>query len=360
MRGYRLFDDLTLPRLGRVNLITGKNNTGKSTLLEAIRLYAYRGSPHVLLEILEGRDELQRRSFLSTRDLAGAASAVERVFTSKGTDDLRFSIEPATGAPSLSVTLDPFGSIDQTSTPEQLPLDGLDSVDVPDIRPLLRIQWADRRPLTYVLDPNYRPRRMGQSAEFFAGILADMPVCTFVSATGLAADDLLQLWNAVDLTALEETVVEALRLISPDVERVSVTTSESGRRPLVRAKLAESAEPVSLRSLGDGLNRIFGIALALVNSRDGFLLVDEVENGIHYSVQPDMWKLLFEVAARLNVQVFATTHSYDCVLAFQEAARSHPEEGVLVRLERKQDRFRVTTFAEDELEVVAREEIEVR
>jgi hypothetical protein len=46
VQGYRLFDDLSIERLGRVNLITGKNNTGKSALLEAVRLYAFRGAPH--------------------------------------------------------------------------------------------------------------------------------------------------------------------------------------------------------------------------------------------------------------------------------------------------------------------------
>jgi predicted ATP-dependent endonuclease of OLD family len=73
-----------------------------------------------------------------------------------------------------------------------------------------------------------------------------------------------------------------------------------------------------------------------------------------------LWRHLFRLAQELNVQVFATTHSYDCVLAFQEAAREAPEEGVLVRLERNKDQFRVTSYDEDRLQIVAREEIEVR
>ena len=76
----------------------------------------------------------------------------------------------------------------------------------------------------------------------------------------------------------------------------------------------------------------------LAHAKDGVLLVDEIENGIHYSVQPDLWRVVFEMATRLNVQVFATTHSYDCIKAFEEAARESEEEGVLVRLARKGDR----------------------
>src|SRR4051794_13594291 len=59
IEGYRLFDHLEIPHLGRVNLITGKNGAGKSSLLEAVRLYASRGSLRVILDILETRDEIE-------------------------------------------------------------------------------------------------------------------------------------------------------------------------------------------------------------------------------------------------------------------------------------------------------------
>src|SRR5947209_3478464 len=49
---YRLFEKLVIPRLGRVNLITGKNNVGKTSILEALRLYATRAEPPTLLQIL--------------------------------------------------------------------------------------------------------------------------------------------------------------------------------------------------------------------------------------------------------------------------------------------------------------------
>ena len=88
--------------------------------------------------------------------------------------------------------------------------------------------------------------------------------------------------------------------------------------------------PVPLKSLGDGAVRLFGVALALANSRDGFLLIDEVENGIHYSLQFDFWKMVMKAAHDNNVQVFATTHSWDCVRGFAWAASETEEvEGAL-------------------------------
>ncbi len=114
-------------------------------------------------------------------------------------------------------------------------------------------------------------------------------------------------------------------------------------------------------SLGDGMLRTLGISLALVNAKNGILLIDEFENGIYYTVQPDLWRLIFQVARRLNVQVFATTHSWDCIEGFQKAAQADDQnEGMLIRLEYKKDEVAVTLFDERRLGIATRERIEVR
>jgi ABC-type multidrug transport system ATPase subunit len=153
-----------------------------------------------------------------------------------------------------------------------------------------------------------------------------------------------------------------LHIITQNIERVNLVGSQKGdgeRIPM--AKIADLADPLPLRSLGEGMNRLFGIALALVNAKDGFLLVDEVESGLHYSVQPDLWKLIFQVARRLNVQVIATTHSRDCIEGFQKAAQAGaPGEGVLIRLETRRDEIAATLFDDRKLSIATREDIEVR
>src|SRR5260370_32304229 len=135
------------------------------------------------------------------------------------------------------------------------------------------------------------------------------------------------------------------------------SASSAGRIPIVRIKGID--EPLPLRSLGDGMQRMLGIALALANAQDGMLLVDEIENGIHYSVQPELWQLIFQIAYRLNVQVFATTHSLDCIEAFQTAAQEDKQnEGLLIRLEFSKGEVRATLFDEEELGIVTRQQIE--
>ena len=116
-----------------------------------------------------------------------------------------------------------------------------------------------------------------------------------------------------------------------------------------------------LKSLGDGATRLFGVALALADIQDGFLVVDEVENGIHHSIQRDFWKMVINTAHQNRTQVFATTHSWDCVKGFAQAAvDSSDVEGTLIRLERNGHRIRAIEYSEDELEVAADQDIEVR
>jgi ABC-type multidrug transport system ATPase subunit len=118
--------------------------------------------------------------------------------------------------------------------------------------------------------------------------------------------------------------------------------------------------PVPLRSFGDGLNRLFGIVLSLVSAKDGLLLIDEFENGMHHTVQLAVWRTVFALAQKLDIQVFATSHSWDSIEAFQKAAAEVPEEGVLVRLSRKGEDIIPTLFRKNELAVATRDRIEVR
>jgi AAA15 family ATPase/GTPase len=121
------------------------------------------------------------------------------------------------------------------------------------------------------------------------------------------------------------------------------------------------SKPLPLQNLGNGIWRNLGIALALVNAKDGILLIDEFEHGLYYSVQPDLWGFIFRLARSLNVQVFATTHSWDCIEAFQRAAsEDHQEEGLLIRLESKKGEIGVTLYDERVLTIATREHIEVR
>ena len=110
-------------------------------------------------------------------------------------------------------------------------------------------------------------------------------------------------WDEIALTDYEDRAVHAFRkILGINVERIAVvgngfraSIKDKTRRILV--KVSNHSQPVPLKSLGDGAVRLFSVAMALANSRDGFLVIDEAENGIHHSVQGKYWELIFTYSA---------------------------------------------------------------
>ena len=184
--------------------------------------------------------------------------------------------------------------------------------------------------------------------------------CIFVSPyVGEGTGMLGPLWDKIALSDKEKDVVEALRIVNPQISAISMVGS-TRRKPTAIVRADNIERPIPLRSFGDGLNRLFGIILSLVNAHGGLLLVDEFENGLHHTVQLDAWRTIFRLAQTLDIQVFATSHSWDAVEAFQKAAAETPEEGVLIRLARRGEDIIPTVLSEDELAIATRDQIEVR
>ena len=145
-------------------------------------------------------------------------------------------------------------------------------------------------------------------------------------------------------------------------------------------RLSGESEPVPLRSLGDGVVRMFEIALALefagthVEEEEngaqgkgrkphGFLLLDEVENGVHHTLHKTVWEFIFHMAKLHDIQVFATTHSLDCLRGFGEAvSEDGTRDGLVVRLEKVEgeERTGAVVIDQEDLPIVIRDSIEVR
>ncbi len=170
------------------------------------------------------------------------------------------------------------------------------------------------------------------------------------------------LWDQITLTEKEIFVIEALQIIEPAIQRIAFIGETSNKRtPVVKVKDYEKVVP--LKSMGDGINRILSIILSAVNCENGYLLIDEFENGLHFSVQEQLWKVLIHLSSVLNIQVFATTHSNDCIDGFENAIQNSNDSsiGVLYRLEKdKETGIKAVKFDLDEVKIATDENIEIR
>jgi AAA15 family ATPase/GTPase len=114
--------------------------------------------------------------------------------------------------------------------------------------------------------------------------------------------------------------------------------------------------------MGEGMRRILALVMTAVTVENGFLLVDEIDTGLYYEVQTERWKAIIEIARQFNVQVFATTHSWDCICTFQEALEEQEDRsvGMLFRLDKKYGKLRAVEYTPEDIDVAVRQSIEVR
>lgn len=363
IQGFRAFHHLQIERLGRVNLIVGKNNVGKSSLLEALWLYSHKGSPRTIWDILKTRGESQSDSPKNSVDVEEQSLAIGALFY--GRIDVRrqngaISIGPiGSEHRTLHVSVDWYTNQGDEEGNEHWQLLHPDEEKDDNVMLRLATRIGERPRLSYPLYQNSIPLsvwvRRSERSEF-----REIP-SMYKPAMGLDKRDISRLWDKTTLTPGEQHLLDALTILSPTVEGLRMVGDP--QRPYERipiVKIREISVPIPLYSMGEGMSRMFDIALAMANAQNGMVFIDEVENGIHYSVQPDLWKLIFDVAYELNTQVFATTHSWDCVEAFQRIAGRDDQEGLLIRLEEQKGQIAATLFDERELAIATRNEIEVR
>jgi hypothetical protein len=374
IRQFRAFDFIKIEQLGHINLFLGKNNVGKSTLLEALCLHANIGSPQVMQAILDGRDEPGEVRHGNTVEptvwsLFHDHPHLERIATSIQIGRV--------GAPDSALTLsitwlrrtsemDASGGFEDGSGHGGGVQPGQEYVEVgpPDVSdgdgpiPALVVKYGPMRRVLR-LDEAYDDLCRRWNLQMRSNRDLATP-CVLVGPGGLNDTGLSSLWEKVVLTDSKDDVIEAMRIIAPETEDFALLHSQE-RMSTIRLRMKDREGSVPIKTMGDGMNRLFGLGMALACAKDGILLVDEIENGIHWSVLPEVWKFIVKVAKRLNVQVFATTHSNDCLKAFQVGTKSDLDmDGVAVRVEKKNGEFNAEIFDEKRLAVIAKEGIEIR
>ena len=323
--GYRGFADFAVDGLSRVNLIVGKNNAGKTALLEAVHLACAKGDPNVLIQAAARRGEMiLGETFLpesnhfrplieSSHLFAGHKIDSESQFAVSA-DDALFTVAVSenldTKEPSDYVRfLDGFtGSASEGKEPTySVPMTQDGGVSVHQVRVIRR-------------------RRFSANGSKVDG---DSPTM-FIPTSLLSARDLSSLWTEVQLQGAEQVVVDALKVIEPDLRSIVFLASsargfgaESG--PGILVDMGRDRGRIPLGSLGEGMKRMLILATAIVAAAGGTLIVDEIDTGLHYSTLSRVWELVTAAAIANDVQVFATTHSADCVRGMEMLCSARPE-----------------------------------
>lgn len=380
IKNFRSLADFEVAKLGRVNLMVGKNNSGKSTVLEALRIYAGNGQRELLDVIAAEHDERYRvresertepdaplpfQDFFTGRNFPADDNTAIQIGSALNSDDV-LRVQHVFLAEEREPVVDEVGETSFRVRRRIVPKKQLQS-ETGELRQALQITKAEKRYPPFFLDNGY--------SRFRPSVIeaTNMTPCSVIPTQFISPDELADEWDKIALTEYAEVVKEAMRIIAPEFENLNFVRNDDGRpasrsvfQRSAKVKLSNVPRPVPLNSLGDGMLRVLQLALKLFPAKGGFLLIDEFENGLHYSVQGKVWTLLFEMAERLDIQVFATTHSWDCIESFTKVAVARKDiDGVLFRMGRSvrtSDYGKViaTVFDEAALQNITQKDVEVR
>lgn len=363
IRNFRCFDSLSIDdSLVRVNLIAGLNSAGKTALLEAIYLLIGMGNAALI----------QRLSVF--RKVTDSFSGGPQQFSEIFWDPLFYNLDSSKDIEIKGLHSEGQHvvrlSIDRTRTKQVSVLlggekgdsDRLDPVPVEgDVLNSDALIYEHTKPdQSIIKTQSMLAGRDGSVTSIHVSPASPEPIRgSFYAANqpGGPQED------AARYTRLESgrepiDLLDSLRIMEPRLERVRVGVVAG--TPMLRGDIGiDRMAPLSL--LGEGLVRLTGILLSIADAPDGVVLIDEIENGFHHSVLSRVWAAIGEAARRYNTQVFATTHSFECIEAAHEAFREDKEYAFrLHRLERIADETHVITYDQGTLAAALRSNLEVR
>jgi predicted ATPase len=332
---FRCFDHLELRDLRRINIVVGRNAVGKTALLEALRL-GLGGTPQVAWTLNQLRGMAIGLPMPPTREQFEAIWSPyffgfddKKSITTECTDTndrkatLKLFYDPAKAVtPTIQHQFIMAGPV-TTIIPlvfERINFDGISTVAHATVSPQGQ----------FVLEP---APELGQVTEFF-------PSTWFYNPQQNAT------WfSQLSLQNREQEVVETVkREFKPTIVDLSVLAPAPNQIASVHASVADLPNKIPLSLVSAGINKFFTILTAILTYKGGVVLVDEVENGLHYQRLPALWATLLRLTTDYNTQIFVTTHSWECLKAADEAIKVQEEDFSLIRIEHSDSRSTARQF----------------
>jgi hypothetical protein len=349
VRNFRSISQLEVQGLSRINLIVGRNNSGKTSLLEALFLLGGGADARLpsTLGQLRGQTVDPRSIEAIWRPLFHQLRPDQKVvlrwhWQNEPCDrELEIGVLPPTQC--LTTTLPPQSSNGVGAAPSLGAITGLTIT--------FRSPSGSFQAETSVDAGSGQLQAASHHAE-------DCVLTTLMSARAFSSPlrDAQQ-FSLARRDKLDTSILEALQLIEPTVQRIEVLYEAGGPTLYVDTGL-ETLIP--LAACGEGLGRLFSIAVELLTVRGGVLLIDEIDNGLHYSVLPGLWTLLGGACERFDVQLFATTHSEELLFSALNAFKEQPGTLGLYRIDKRAGKHSVAWYDAETQTAVREVPFEVR
>lgn len=302
IKNFRGIEELEIPNISRVNLVLGQNNCGKTSVLEALMLLSAPSQP-----------------------ITNQKVNLLRSFKSQNFEDLKFNFHQMDDTKPIEFE----GTFDDGSSrlvKNSLYVDYKSVFDenanfITNTQDIVSYGWKTDFTIT---------NNDGESKDFTERFEVYRDKSSFYFSFedfGVKKESYKEelnsvyfanslSFNYVTLASIlvskqEHILIKALKVIEPKIKNITLI----GDRVMV--DLGDS-KLVPINLLGDGVRKVFSIMLALYQSENGILLIDEIDNGLHYRSMEILWEVVLTMAREHNVQVFTTTHNVDSLKGLQK------------------------------------------
>ncbi|WP_206199084.1 AAA family ATPase [Thiomicrorhabdus indica] len=325
IENFKGFESLKVSNLKRVNLIGGKNNIGKTAFMEALRwnLSSVDSGDvaYGFVQLLRSRQRFGDR---------GSNSEYEIDLFHQDKKSLKIAID--NNHLEIQDLDDIVSVIDKNSreirflNSKEFELFSIDE-DLDDIshEPGMKFSLnADHRiyPLDSVMRRTAFRRRYESSKN---------RNINFISSATTDEQEIAVLYGHLINLNREMYLNQSLSLFDEQILAMKQVVTDRNT-VVLKLQVKSQEKPILLSSLGEGVNRYIAILCGIWASRDGYLFIDEIENGIHFTNYPKLWKIVFEASKLANCQLFISTHSKECLEKFNEA--NVEDEGVYLEFYR--------------------------
>jgi AAA15 family ATPase/GTPase len=265
IKNFKCFEDFKAEGFGRVNLIGGKNNVGKTAFMEAcyITLQKTKGA---LLQTFIVRNQRNYINYDRHIELDGMTEPLKELFKQK-----------------FEITINHRQQFNYHFKKEIHPTDYIHRKDTKEIfeNTQSKIQFLDN---------------------------------------GITDVQLESLYAILQEQNKEELLNQYIQEFDSSIKQFKFIRSTP--------KLEVNDKYIHLSNFGDGLKTYIFIICSLFVSKNGQLFIDEIENGIHYIKLDRLWEIILTISKEQNVQVFATTHSKECIESYARVAKKLEDEEI--------------------------------
>ena len=312
IKNFRCFKELSLTDLPTINIVVGDNGSGKTALLEALLLTAYAHPQAAQFIRVSRKRTLPSAQVNWSRDFFQSlwvdlffsfdhSNAVQARFTDSLGDEYRVKLYyPQT-------TISPALSVADAIPPLEMPRSGPNDKS---ITAQLRI------------DDKGNP--------VWDGSLEWHPAVYLLSTTQFLPNDMVEMFGRVSKQNLKDDFLEAIKADFKEILDIEILPDGSDYALFATIKAPEKTK-IPLAVVSAGAARYVNTLLAVILHNKGIVLVDEIENGLYWEKMPNIWERLREICVERGVQLFATTHSNECLRSLMGAMQGHEDDFSLIR-----------------------------